>query len=249
MKIMTLNLNFYESKHGEWSVRRDLIVATIEKHAPDIVALQAVRRDPAIEDGKDQAVQLADRLPDFNHVVFVAAAKHPDGRQDGSAFLSRVALDQVDHKVLSLAVNSHAPVQDHAPRIILRARLTSPALTIFNSHYSWVTSQALSNVKEALAYMGRFSGPALLVGDLNTPPNGEPMRQLAAAGWSDVWAHLRNNDLGYTFESNAPDKRIDYVWASRDALSSIKSIELVTEPANPAAARLSDHLGLLVTVL
>jgi endonuclease/exonuclease/phosphatase family metal-dependent hydrolase len=125
MKIMTLNLNFYESKHGEWSVRRDLIVATIEKHAPEIVALQAVRCDPA----------------------------------------------------------------------------------------------------------------------------GEPMWQLAAAGWSDVWAHLRNNDLGYTFESNAPDKRIDYIWASRDVLPSIKSIELVTEPANRAAARLSDHLGLLVIVL
>lgn len=57
MKIMTLNLNFCESQHGRWPARRELIAQAIRQHGPDIIAFQAVRKDPASEDGKDQAAQ------------------------------------------------------------------------------------------------------------------------------------------------------------------------------------------------
>lgn len=248
MKIMTLNLNFCESKHGRWPVRRELIAQAIRQHAPDIIAFQAVRKDPASEDGKDQAAQLADRLPEFKHVVFAAAARHGDGRQDGSAFLSRVPFEQVQHHALSLGIEPPHEAEDPATRVILFARLTCPPLSIFNSHYSWVSPQAASNLQEALNYMRQVDGPALLVGDLNTVPNSDLMRRLTAEGWTDVWAYLRPQDAGYTFESNAPDKRIDYVWARRELLPSLRAINVVKEEPNAAGARLSDHLGLVVTL-
>jgi endonuclease/exonuclease/phosphatase family metal-dependent hydrolase len=248
MKIMTLNLNFCESKHGRWPVRRELIAQAIRQHGPDIIAFQAVRKDPGSEDGKDQAAQLADRLPEFKHVVFIAAAQHADGRQDGSALLSRFPLEKVEHHVLSMGIEPPHEAEDPARRIILCARLTSPPIAIFNSHYSWVSIQAASNLQEALAYMRQIGGAALLVGDLNTVSESDLMRRLAADGWTDVWAYLRPQDAGYTFESNAPDKRIDYVWARQELLSSLREIDVVKEKPNADGARLSDHLGLVVTL-
>ena len=248
MKIMTLNLNFCECKHGAWPIRRELIAQAIQQHDPDIIAFQAVQKDPEREGGEDQAVQLADRLPEFKHVAFVAAAQHGDGRQDGSAFLSRIPFERIEHHVLRLGIEPPDEAEDSARRIILFARLASPALSLFNSHYSWVYRQAASNLQEALAYMRQIGGPALLVGDLNNAPDTDLMQRLIAEGWTDVWAYLRPRDPGYTFESHAPDKRIDYVWARRDLLPSLKAIDLVKEQSNPQCAHLSDHLGLIVTL-
>jgi exonuclease III len=107
MKIMTLNLNFYKRKHGPWPVRRELIVFAIRQHAPDIVAFQAVRADRASEEGKDQAAQLAERLPEYKHVVFRAAVRRADGSQDGSALLSRLPFEHVDRHGLSLGAEPH----------------------------------------------------------------------------------------------------------------------------------------------
>jgi endonuclease/exonuclease/phosphatase (EEP) superfamily protein YafD len=96
--------------------------------------------------------------------------------------------------------------------------------------------------------MRQIGGAALLVGDLNTVSESDLMRRLAADGWTDVWAYLRPQDAGYTFESNAPDKRIDYVWARQELLSSLREIDVVKEKPNADGARLSDHLGLVVTL-
>jgi endonuclease/exonuclease/phosphatase family metal-dependent hydrolase len=248
MTIMTLNLNFCESKHGPWPVRKELILQAVARHAPDLLAFQAVRKDPASEDGKDQAAQLAERLPEFTHVAFVAATRRADGAEDGSAFASKVPFAKVDHHLLSLGIVPPEEAEDRARRIIVHARIDAPPLSIFNSHYSWVYAQAASNVDEALTYMGETHGPALLVGDLNTMPESDLMQRLTAAGWTDVWAHLRPHDPGYTFESNRPDRRIDYVWGRSEALSWITAIDVVKEQPNGSGARLSDHLGLVVSL-
>jgi endonuclease/exonuclease/phosphatase family metal-dependent hydrolase len=246
MKIMTLNLNFYESKHGPWPLRRELIADAIRACRPDVIAFQAVRKDPSVESRKDQATQLAERLPEYPHVVFQPTGDLSDGKQDGSAFLARIALTDVGFQPLKRGTDRPGESPDPAPRIVLYARIASSSLSLFNSHYSWVDSQAASNVEDALAYMNRFTGPRLLLGDLNTTPDTDAMHRLTAEGWTDAWAALRPGEDGYTFESDKPEKRIDYAWASRELRPYLKAVELVLEKPNRHAARLSDHLGLLI---
>jgi hypothetical protein len=50
-----------------------------------------------------------------------------------------------------------------------------------------------------------------LAGDLNAPAGEDRPDALRDAGWTDVWAALHPGQPGYTFESDAPSIRIDYV--------------------------------------
>lgn len=204
MKVMTLNLNWYEDTHGPWPIRRELIAQVIRERRADVIALQAVRKDPNVENGVDQASQLADALPEYKHVVFVPAAEHGTGRQDGSAWLSCLPLERLEHQCLPLGPQSGKGLQDPAQRLVLYARIGT--VSVFNCRFSWVYAQAVANIESALPFLRRVPGPHRLVGDFNTTPDTDLIRRLSAEGFHDVWAHLHPHEPGYTFESHAPAK-------------------------------------------
>lgn len=62
LKVMTLNLNYYGDRHGSWESRRALIAEVIELAQPHIVALQAVRVEPQVENDADQASKTRSKL-------------------------------------------------------------------------------------------------------------------------------------------------------------------------------------------
>src|SRR5579884_2231430 len=136
MKIMTLNLNWYEAKHGAWPIRQELIAQVVCDHAPDVIALQAVRKDPTVEEGADQATQLSKTLSEYKHVVFVPGTEHGRGKQDGSGWLSREPFEQLDHQLLPLGSQPGRVPEDPAVRLVLYARVGS--ISLFNCHFSWV---------------------------------------------------------------------------------------------------------------
>lgn len=207
LKVMTLNINYYGMKHGPWSVRKGLIQKAIQDTNPDIIALQAVQKDPAIDDGIDQAAQLAELLPEYKYVIFQAAMIDKNGSSKGSAFLSRLKFAKIDYLNLSL----YQGLEDTDRRIVLKIVLDSSAgpFHLFNAHFSWVYRQALDNLHEALPYINSFAGNALFVGDLNMTPDTGVINQLGNGGWTDVWSRLCSEDAGYTFESHNLTKRID----------------------------------------
>ena len=244
MTILTLNLNGYGTKHGAWDVRKHLIADAIRHHGPDVLALQAVSRDPMQGAGLDQAAQLATLLPEYRYVRFVPAGE-VSGRADGVALVSRLPLDAVTSQRLSY-VRADGPPEDSTPRIVLGARVDS--VSLFNAHFSWVATQTVANVAETVRYLQRHSGPRLLVGDLNTIPDEPALRSFVDEHWTDLWPWLHPNEPGYTFESQAPSKRIDYAWASPELRGLVKGIEVVTAQSSGPGVRLSDHHGVLVTL-
>jgi endonuclease/exonuclease/phosphatase family metal-dependent hydrolase len=163
LRIMTLNLNYYADKHGDWPTRRELIVDRIQDTTPDAIAFQAVRRDPALYDGADQIEQLARYLPEYRHAVFEAAVTYDDGSQNGSGFLSRIGLRHMPSTSLSFRLAGQEPA------VLLHARLVCrEPFHLFNA-FSWVKEQAMDNVTgsrgDSIEEMG------LLVGDLNQSPD------------------------------------------------------------------------------
>ncbi|MEF2277455.1 endonuclease/exonuclease/phosphatase family protein [Deinococcus sp. YIM 134068] len=236
--LLTLNIQSYADKHGDWVDRRPLIERAIAEAQPDIVALQAVSLDSA-RHPDDQATQLAYSLGGYR-AVFVPATTHGDGRQDGLAFLSRGPLPDVQPFALSLRDG----LEDTAQRVMLCARFDLPdgPLDVFNAHFSWVAEQQGDNVTEALWALSASSGAAALVGDFNMQPDNPHLVRLREAGWTDAWAGLRGQEDGFTFvERQEPSIRIDYVWTRGLAARDIHVVLAEGE----GTRRASDHAGLL----
>lgn len=241
---MTLNINYYGTKHGLWPVRRRFVQEAIRGADPDIIALQAVKRDPAVNNGIDQASQLAGLLPEYQYVVFQEAAHHQNGGADGLAFLSRFEVVETHYLKLTL----YPGLEDTNQRILLNTLFVLPTgpFRIFNAHFSWVYHQALKNVNETLPYINSFAERSLLIGDLNMTPDTEIIQQFGKESWVDIWAKLRPDDNGYTFESNHPTKRIDYAWIHDSLKQQAKSIDIIANNHDGNGNRPSDHAGLLI---
>lgn len=237
LRVLTLNINYRIDSHGPWSRRRVLIAEAAARAAADVLALQAVEGGSNAHQARELAALLG-----FDHVAFVAAMQH-DGVARGSAILSRYPLAALDVRHLRRRPDH----EDRDERLVLKARLHTVrgGMALYNAHFSWIAPQALDNARETVAF--RDSGPALLVGDLNAAADSAALAALRAAGWIDLWSALAPGQPGYTFEADRPARRIDYALANAELRTRVRTIERVG-PAPDAWPRLSDHLGLLVTL-
>lgn len=245
-KVMTLNINAYESKQGPWEVRKKLIGETIRATDPDVIALQAVTRNPEIENGVDQASQLAKSLPEYKDVIFQEATKRNNGIVEGLAVLSKIKIIEKDHRQLSLLKNT----EDINRRVLLNVLLetTTQPIRLFIVHFSWIYEQTFKNIQETLAYMQSFKDPALLMGDMNMLQESYPLVKFRDDGWKDLWHYLHPEKVGFTYESSDPEMRIDYVWSNPALIDQIEDIEIIGQDQQEGDVRLSDHFGLLVTL-
>jgi endonuclease/exonuclease/phosphatase family metal-dependent hydrolase len=241
-RVMTLNVNAYGERHGPWAERRLFITAAIHEARPDVVALQAVARDPSVDGGLNQAMQLARSLTGYE-AVYHPATQHDDGREDGLAFLSRRPALATHAFPLSRRNGSEDPFQ----RVLLHGRFEVPGgeLQVFNGHFSWVKAQANDNIAEALPHLRAAKGPLILAGDFNQTPDSEPLARLREAGLSDAWSTLHPDAPGLSFyEHGALSRRIDYVLLDVAAAQRLRAAWLVLDEAG--MRRASDHAALLV---
>jgi endonuclease/exonuclease/phosphatase family metal-dependent hydrolase len=240
-RVMTLNLNYEGAGHGAWPERRARVAHEIGQWNPHLVALQAVAQSA---DGDNQAEQLSRALPGYIHVWFEPVMVEPGGAAKGMAFLGRVPFERRGTRPLT----HRRDTDDHDRRTVLRVH--SPAsggIEFYNAHFSWVEEQARDNVREALSFLNDARAPALLLGDFNQPPERELHTRLREAGWVDAWSWLRGAEAGYTYEANRPQSRIDFAYANARLSGRLAEIHVIGE-AYRALPRLSDHLGLVVTL-
>ncbi|MCY1069243.1 endonuclease/exonuclease/phosphatase family protein [Nannocystis sp. RBIL2] len=240
-RILSLNIGGYDERHGPWSARRPLVAAVLAEQRPDLVALQAVARDPAIEGGSDQASQLARDVGGYE-VVYRPAAADADGRELGLALLSPAPALAVHVRPLTRRDGDDDPFD----RVLLHCVFAWPRgpLHVLCAHLSWTEAQARDNVGELLGYLAAVPGPRLLLGDFNQTPTSDALARLLRAGLVDAWAALRPDLPGHTFyEHGALRKRIDYLLLDRGLASRLCDVSLVLD--GPGERRASDHAGLL----
>jgi len=245
-KVMTLNVNAYFERQAPWPVRLGLIREVIENACPDILALQAVRQDPALFQGEDQAAQLANLFPVYEHVYFQPAMFFADGSTEGSAFISRTPFSKKDHLPLPLRPS----LDDNMQHALLHVELDldTGRIHLYNAYVSWVPEQARENMAQILSYVQSHQGAALMVGDFNNPPDSDIFIELRQAGWSDMWMDMYPSEDGFTFfEGGNLVKRIDYAWANQVMKAKVRGIRIVAGEDASIYARPSDHEGLLIT--
>jgi exonuclease III len=116
--------------------------------------------------------------------------------------------------------------------------------------------------------MADTNSPCVMVGDFNSIAPGDPVhthdwpawlklilalqaghvfraaiRRVPAAGFFDCYREMHHDDAGFTLPVNAPNARLDYVFASADLHRGLRACQVVREPAAVFSA--SDHCPLL----
>lgn len=253
---MSLNIWNYNEP---WEARRQLIAACIDRAAPDLIGLQEIRlerdRSPA-----DQARQIAGLLREQYHRAYRGAMtfdraprREPGaGREEGLALLSRWPLASCDALALTRDAADDA---DHHQRIVLHAEIRTPAgaVRFCNTHWSLSEQARARNAAQTRALIARLArlAPVILVGDLNSLPDGAGARGLFGPAPSgerppcDAWAELHPDQPGFTFRSDNPSRRIDYIAydLSNGRFGRALDVQLACGDAADGVYP-SDHLGL-----
>lgn len=244
LRLVTLNLQGFSDAYGAWLVRKARIVRQLRALAPDVVAMQAVRRHPMLFAGKDQAQQIGEALPALPHHHYESASLLDAGETEGVALLSR-------HELRDLEAARFEPPpgsQDQAIRIAFAARLYADRapLIVINVQLSWMAAQNHAHLEGLLPFLVRVVGGhrAVLLGGSNAEPASPVCEELQRRGWIDARQALYGEDHGDTFESGNPTTRIDYLWVSSPLRDSLSAVELLGSPQAP----LSDHRGLCLTL-
>lgn len=240
-RVMTLNLNYDGARHGSWPERRALVAAQIRRFNPHLIALQAVWQ-PAGAD--NQAEELAQELPGYVHVRFEPAMEEPSGAAKGMAFVARVPFERRE----MCRLGHRAGTDDGDRRLLLRVHCAaSGGMEFYNAHFSWVKEQADDNIRDALPFLKATHASTLLLGDFNQTPERELHTTLRQAGWIDAWPWLRGAEPGYTYEAGQLQSRIDFAYANSRVSGRLAEIDRVGQEYT-SVPRLSDHLGLVVTL-
>jgi endonuclease/exonuclease/phosphatase family metal-dependent hydrolase len=218
LRVLSFNVRHAALDDDErWErYRRDAVAGVVRTYRPDVAGIQ--------EAGPDQLASIAERTPGYE---WVGAGERTGEYNPVGYRPDRVTLEEQDVFWLAETPNEPTAGWDAAfPRVPTVARLHDRAsddrLTIFNTHFDHqgVTAgrESADLLRERVASEAR---PAVLVGDLNCTPDGDPYRVLAATDGPlrdarRVSAHGHHGpDVTFTgYGPLADGRRLDYAFVT-----------------------------------
>ena len=226
LRVLSYNIHHGEGTDGQVDLPR--IAALIRAARPDLVALQEVDRNVRRSGSVDQTAELA-RLTGL-HSFFGKAIDY-DGGEYGQSLLSRFPIDEP-------SVHWLPGEPDRERRIAVSGRVAvhGRPLTFVTTHLHHINPEFRNRQATHLNKLfGPSIRPVILAGDLNAPPESQPLRILAG-----TWLLTTSDPAALTFPAGLPAKKIDFILARpRDACRALVEEVLAEKVA-------SDHRPILV---
>lgn len=223
MKIMTFNtqhcLNYLEQK-----IDFPLMAEAIIRCGADIVGLNEMRSKGARDD-YDRQVDILSALTGLKHFFFAKAIDFPNRGPYGNGLLSRYPIVSAES----------IPIPDPNPRkydgyyetrCVLKARLEG-GITVLACHFGLNPDEQENAVATICDHLADTK--CILMGDFNVLPEDpvlDPIRKRMKDTADTFQAPL------FSFPSDAPDRKIDYIFVSPD---------ITVEEADIPAIVASDH--------
>ena len=244
IRVMTWNIHHGRGIDGKVDLKR--IAQVIRESEADVVALQEVDLGTKRTQQRDLAGELA-QLCGMTRVF----GKNIDyqGGDYGNAILARGTIRSSDNFHYNM-------LREGEQRGLLRATLRFDGdldtdfdgveLKLWNTHidYRPDDSERLSNLAEIHDLLDQEApGPVVLCGDFNDTP-GSATHSAALRDFHDSFAEIGIGP-GLTFRSDAPKKRIDYVFLRRDA-GGESAVRLQPMRSWIPVTQASDHSPLVV---
>lgn len=205
LRVMTYNI-----QHGAGMDRKvDLLrtAAAINAEHPDIVALEEVDKGVARTDRRD----LTGELAEMTHLTgYFSNNFNFEGGEYGNAVLTRFPI--------LMETNTHYHmIRPNEQRGVIQMilDLNGHKLLFMATHidYRKQNEERLLNVVQMKDIIKQYSRlPVILCGDFNDFPN-TPVYKAMNEALADTWK-LAGKGNGWTFPSDKPTNRIDYIWIS-----------------------------------
>lgn len=245
---------------GDWQVRQVAIEKTLQHVGPDVVGLQETWQVGE----ESQVDRLAAHL-DLPHATHIRS-RHDGDSSEGLALLSRWPIsDRFSIRLPSLG-------RDDFDRWALGGTIVHPAgaFRAVVTHLAWrlddgwLRRAQLEAILVYLCEQPRLDSPAVLVGDLNAPPDADEIRHLtgrSAVGdrqtvFRDAWevagsgpGHTWSPDNPHVALEHDPPGRIDYVlveWRPDEPGRVHAAAVFGAEPVDGVCP--SDHFGVAADI-
>jgi endonuclease/exonuclease/phosphatase family metal-dependent hydrolase len=207
-RVMSYNIHHGEGMDGKVDLQR--IADLIQAEGADLVALQEVDKGTQRTDRRDLGAELA-ALTGMTCVF--SNNFHYQGGEYGNAVLSRFPVKRWTNRHFQM-------LKPAEPRGLLQVVVDLPGgeMVFMSTHldFSGDGVNRWSSVGEIEAVLPQYAGlPVILCGDFNDVPTSRVYRRLSET-FDDTWVRAGAGD-GFTIAANRPNKRIDYIWVSRNA--------------------------------
>lgn len=234
VKVLSFNILHGATTKGDFNL--DAIAKVIKDANPDFVALQEVDFKTNRAKTYDLATELGWRT---KMASLFGKAMNYDGGEYGEGVLSKYTFLQSRNVALPYTPDS----SENEPRAALEIVTILPSgdtIAFVGTHLDHL-EDSRDRILQANKINEVFSTndyPTLLAGDLNDVPNSEPINI-----FEEMWtASYDKNNIEFTFPSDNPIKKIDYVmFFPKDRWRVIETIVIQDTIA-------SDHCAYLVTL-
>ena len=228
VRIMSYNLHSGFDVTGRLSLEE--VAQAIEAERADVIGLQEVSRGWVIDGSIDMLTWLSQRLK-LPYVWGPTADP-----MWGNAILSRYPIKGAQN----FAMPNNDVVRPARGYLAAQIEIGDQTLNLMVTHLHHVGPDGAQRVSQVQAMIATWANRAttVLLGDLNATPDAPEMQLLREAGLIDSFATIGTGD-GFTYASNRPYHRIDYIYHSSD---------LTARDFHVNEGTASDHRGIAVTI-
>jgi endonuclease/exonuclease/phosphatase family metal-dependent hydrolase len=244
--VLTMNLKTALPSDATAAQRTQLVVDLIAAEQPDVIALQEITESSSL-------VNRAEALGTATGYAWKWRKTHQLGiGNEGIGIMTRGQVtwtgdDDLPHTELAVL---------HRAVIGARVLVDGHPIELFATHLTVAgsTDDRADQATTALAFAraNHTAGtPAFFAGDLNATAGELALRVLRGdashdgitGDLVDAWTAAMGSDPGFTIPSDAPDRRIDYIFAFPGSGTAQTCARVLTQAV--AGVHASDHLGVL----
>jgi len=223
LRVMTYNIHVGVGMDKKLDLPR--VAAVINAQHPDLIGLQEVDRGVTRTQGIDEIAELA-KLTRMDYAF--AFNLHYQGGQYGVAILSRLPIRATDHRL-------YQNTREAERRGFIRAEVNvnGRVLNFATTHLDYQYDDGrLFEAQQLLRALKDVKGPLIVVGDFNDIPAGSAY-QLMRYQFGDACIESRGTDEGFSYPTDKPAKRIDYIFVrSTDRIRTKRAWVVRTEASD-----------------
>jgi len=256
LKVMVYNIHYGNSISNVYDIEE--IGKLIKNSKAELICLQEVDVNWSSRSLYENTIEKLSNITGLDYfyapIYNRASQRGPQypNEQFGVGFLSKYEIIQeVNYNISRWSTQSEDPQPgdpDFPPKkggfghVIINK--DGKLLSIYNTHLDYRASPPpgysksirVIQVNEMLEIIDFDSYPTILMGDMNSDTSAREVFTPLFNYFNDAWS-LGNSTNGYSFPSDNPDRRIDYILTTRDIV--IKRSYLLNSTA-------SDHLPVIV---